>query len=343
MKLKRILVAVITGTLLWGGYLSYRAYTNLVTLNVRNMDVRRVVSKLEWQTWERIILNTNVSGHVTLDVHNVPLEEVLNIVSLQTSARWTSFYPIYSTSDSMSKFKKVVQGVLPPVGSGWLNLQKTPIWQLSGANGFGNILRSENKVVSAQIQNKDLDFAALALSRFSQARVVPEDGTRGTINLKLDEVPFRKAVAQVAKQVHRKWDQVYAIQPLHVATVVRKESGDAEVTTSQAPPATAALPDFTTDQTNGPAQQAMEAFLSTMTPAERTKAQEQIAAMQQLNSLPPAERQQRMQEMTAQAKQASQADLLSRIQNRLKNGTPDQRVAHDRSQVQKKNRGNQKQ
>src|SRR5215467_2037879 len=102
MKPSRIfLTALILAGVVWGAYRAYRAHANLVTLTVRNMDVRRVVSKLEWQTWERIVLSTNVSGKVTLNVHSVPLDEVLNIIGLQTDSRWTRLYPIYSTRKSI--------------------------------------------------------------------------------------------------------------------------------------------------------------------------------------------------------------------------------------------------
>jgi len=92
---RTILVASVTAAVLWGGYRAYRAHENLVTLNVRNMELRRVVSKLEWQTWERIVVSKNVGGNVTLNVHNVPLDDVLNIVGLQTDSRWARLYPIY--------------------------------------------------------------------------------------------------------------------------------------------------------------------------------------------------------------------------------------------------------
>lgn len=339
MKPSRIFLALLAGVLLWVGYLAYRAHTNLVTLKVRNMDVRRVISKLEWQTWERIIANKNVSGSVTLDVRKVPLEEVLNIIGLQTSARWTALYPIYSSGKSARAFRKVIQGDIAQAGSGWTNLQKTPLWQLSGVSGFANILRAENKLVSAQIQNKDLDFAALALSRFSRAQVVPEDGAKGTINLKLEQVPLRKAVAKVAKQVHRKWDEIYTIQPLHVVVEARPDKRNGEDTVTQVPPPPPNPVEIIREKVNSPPEQAMEAFLATMTPEERQKAQEQIVTMEQINSLPLAQRQQRMQEMATQAKQASQVDMMQRIQNRLKNGTPEQRVAHDRQQFERTRSG----
>src|SRR5438874_1125674 len=104
------------GAVLWGGYRVYRAHANLVTLNVQNMEVRQVVSKIEWQTWERILVNKEVVGKVTLNVHNVPLEEVLNIVGLQTDARWTALYPIYGTGKAAVAFNKVVRGDLSPDG-----------------------------------------------------------------------------------------------------------------------------------------------------------------------------------------------------------------------------------
>ncbi len=331
MKRYQVVLAVtIAGALAWGGYRAYRAHANLVTLNVRNMEVRRAISKIEWQTWERIIVNKDVSGQVTIHVRNVPLEEVLGIIGLQTDSRWRALYPIYRGRTAGLTFRKVVRGDVAAAGSGWSTVLNVPAWQRGGGNGFGNTVRAANKLVSAQFQSKDLGFAALALSRFSQAQVIPEDGAGGTINLKLEQAPFERAVAQVAKQVHRKWDKIYAIQPLRAVVVARP---DGEPRNGNVPPPTIA------PEENPEAQKRdLEAFLATMTPDERQKVQAQIATMEQIRALPPAERQQRMQEMASQASQASQADLLQRIQNRLKNGTPDQRVAADRRRLQNQQR-----
>ncbi|MDB6040264.1 MAG: hypothetical protein JWM99_4105 [Verrucomicrobiales bacterium] len=335
MKPNRILLGlVLVGAVLWGGYRAYRAHLNLVTLNVRNMEVRKVISKLEWQTWERILVNKDVSGMVTLNVESVPLDEVLNIVGLQTDSRWTALYPIYSSSKSEVAFKKVVRGDLTAEDNGWSNLQKIPNWQKSVANGFANTARSENKLVSAQIANKDLNFAALALSRFSRALVVPEDGANGTINLKLEQVPFNKAVARVAKQAHRKWDEIYALQPLRTALAMRKETNDVSNGTATATVTKRVQVTKPDEMTNAP-EIVAEAMMATMTPEQRKEAQERMQTMQQIQALPDGERQQRMQEMAAQAKQASQAGLEERIQQRLKNGTVDQRIAHDRQKLSK--------
>src|SRR5262245_24997142 len=113
---------------LWGAYRIYLAKADLVTLNVRNMDVRQVIPKLEWQTWERIIPNKDVAGNVTLNVRHLPLPEVLNIIGLQTASRWTALYPIFAREASTAKLEKVVKGEIPPVGSGWSNLEKAPGW-----------------------------------------------------------------------------------------------------------------------------------------------------------------------------------------------------------------------
>src|SRR5688572_29940386 len=86
-------VAAIAG-IIYGTSAVLQARNNLVTLNVRDMDVRRVVKKIAWQTWENITVHKDVQGKVTLNVRKMPLEEVLKIVGEQTSSRWSSLYPL---------------------------------------------------------------------------------------------------------------------------------------------------------------------------------------------------------------------------------------------------------
>jgi hypothetical protein len=346
MKQSRLLIWTVAVLLFsWVGYRVYLAYADLVTLNVRDMDVRKVVPKLEWQTWEKIVLAKDVTGNVTLNVKRVPLTEVLNIIALQTSARWTALYPIYLRSVATEKFEKVVRGEMPATGSGWSNLEKAPAWRNGGGSMFGNALKSGNDLVSAQITKKDVDFVILALSRFAQAQVVPEDGTFGMINLKLDQAPFAKAVAAVAKQTHRKWDKVFTLQPRNRNVIAVKNVPPADTNAVTAPLKMVIDTNVVrVPKQKDPAEQErqMEAFLATMTPVERQKAEEQISTMQQMNALPPEERQQRMQAMAAQANQSSQADFEQRMQRRLRDGTTDQRIAHDR-EVLKRQQGPQNQ
>ena len=335
---RKFLVALVGAIVLWGGYRAYRAHTNLVTLNVRNMEVRRVVSKLRWQTWEHIVVSKHVGGNVTLNVHNVPLDEVLNIIGLQTDSRWTRLYPIYSTGKSLASFNRVLQGDLAPAGSGWLGLQQLAAWQQAGLGGFANMLRAENKLVSAQLASRDLTFTALALSRFSKAQVVPEDGIKGLVTLRLQQVPFDKAVAKVATQVRHKWNRVYTLQPLNATAIVMKPapgSAGAYVNGSDTNQVATTAP---AAETLAP-ERALEALTSTMTPEERQQTLDQISVAMQGggggSSGGAAGGQQPMQAASAAAAAAAQEDTEARIENRLKNGTIDQRLAHDRRTLAK--------
>jgi hypothetical protein len=305
------------------------------------MEVRRVVSKLEWQTWERILVSKNVGGKVTLNVHNVPLDEVLNIVGLQTDSRWVRLYPIYSTKKSLTTFKSVLEGNVPPTENGWLALQQLAAWQQIGLGGFANTLRAENKLVSAQLADKDVTFTALALSRFSKAQVVPEDGIKGMINLTLQQVPFEKAVSKVAKQVQRKWDRVYTLQPLNAPKVVRQSGPDS--TATNANPQVEDLVASNQSAAVLPPERALEAIVSTMSPEERQQTLDQISGASQTAGLSPADRQQQMQSGGSPAAQAAaaaaQQETESRIETRLKDGTVDQRLAHDRRVLNNKQAG----
>lgn len=336
----------LAAVLFWGGYRAYRAHANLVTLSVRNMEVRRVVSKLEWQTWEKILVSKNVVGNVTLNVHDVPLEEVLNIVGLQTDSRWTRLYPIYSNGKSLVAFKQVLQGTLPPTGNGWVGLQQLAAWQQAGLGGFANTLREENKLVSAQLVDKDVAFTALALSRFSKAQVVPEDGINGMVNLTLQQVPFEKAVARVARQVHKKWARVYTLQPLNANVLVRQVVPPAAATND--------VPEIDTNQVVTikqqaalPPERALEALVSTMTPEEKQQTLDQISSASQAGNFSAGNPQQQQMLANSPAAQAAQAaaqqDMESRIENRLKNGTIDQRLAHDRRVLNSKQAANKQQ
>jgi hypothetical protein len=295
------------------------------------MEVRRVVSKLEWQTWEHIVVSKNVGGNVTLNVHNVPLDEVLNIIGLQTDSRWTRLYPIYSTRKSLATFNQVLQGNLAPAENGWLGLQRLAAWQQAGLGGFANTLRAENKLVSAQLMNQEVAFTALALSRFSKAQVVAEDGTTGVINLKLQQVPFDRAVAKVARQIHRKWGRVYTLQPLNAPALVR-QAAPTLADTNASPEVEINQMANNQVQTTLPPERALEALVSTLTPEQRQQTLEQIASASQAGGLSSANGQPQMQGGASAAAQAAaaQEDLESRIENRLKNGTVDQRLAHDR-------------
>src|SRR5512136_2798622 len=107
-KILGLFVLLAATGLLYGAWAAVRAHRNLVTLNVRNMDVRQVVTKIEWQTWENILVHKNVQGKVTLNVRKVPLEEVLKIIGDQTASRWSAIYPLYSSGKSLTALKRAL-------------------------------------------------------------------------------------------------------------------------------------------------------------------------------------------------------------------------------------------
>ena len=66
MKARHITILICGLLLAVGGYYAwaaFRAHRNLVTLDVRNMEVRKVIRKIESQTWERIRVEKSVQGN----------------------------------------------------------------------------------------------------------------------------------------------------------------------------------------------------------------------------------------------------------------------------------------
>src|SRR6266481_3057305 len=108
-KLVSTLVLLVGAVLVYGAWAAVRAHRNLVTLNVRNMEVRQVVRQIERQTWESIVVNKDVQGRVTLEVRNAPLKAVLDLVAGQVSARSSHLYPIYHEKSSLKELQALLQ------------------------------------------------------------------------------------------------------------------------------------------------------------------------------------------------------------------------------------------
>ncbi len=339
----------------YGGYLIFRAQNNLVTLDVRNMEVREVASKIEFQTREKIIVHKDVQGKITLNVKGVAIEEVLNIVAEQTSARWTALYPLYSTSDSLAGFKKVARGDLEVETSGWTNLLERGGFGgrggPGGPGGFGfgmlsDAAASQSKKINLELVNRDLPFATMALARVGQSQVVPENGTVGTLNLHLQQVSYEKAVAAVAKQVHRSWDDYYLLQPGFGFGRGGDNAGNDR----------GGRRDFGGDNTNRfdpqfaeirreerevQREKAFEAQLATLTPQEQEKVKEERKQMEDLRNLSQEEREKKMQEFAARPQ--FQQRMEQRMYRGVMNTTPEQRADRARSRVERQQRWQQQQ
>jgi len=368
-----VLVAI---ALAWGGRKAYLAYKNLVTLNVHDMDVRDVVQKIERQTWELIVVNKDVRGKVTLNVRNVPLEEVLGIIGEQTSSRATAVYPIFSSSDSFVKLRKLARGEITHNTAGWTNFATGEGGRggrggpgFGGPGGFGGFggpegLKAQDAPVTLNVVAKDLGFVALALSRASAAQVVPEDGANAVVSLQLTEVPFRSAVAKVAKHAGRKWDVFYSLQgrPDFFARFDFDDEGgrrggrggDGEgfrrrfrddgdtnrfgFETNRFD--TNRWAEFR-EQREASRDREMEARLASMTPEEKAKAEETRQQFEQMRNATPEQRQQFFEQMR------NNPEIQQRFENRrisyLNNSSPEQRSNRTREMMERRARRQQQQ
>ncbi len=306
---------VACGTVLaYSVFFVMRARSNLVTLDVRNADVRAVISKLEWQTWENIYASPGVKGTVTLRVSKVPLEEVLRIIGEQTASRLSAVYPIYSSKATLKKLQATVRAGKIAGDSPWKSWHEQPSFRFAGM--LGNALRSENGLVNVQFEGKDAPFAAKSLNRVSSGRVVPEDNTPGVVSLKLTQATMPDAVGQLARQVKRNWTVFYLLAPAPFTG--RSGGGDA---TSMTPEQKAAL------------DRQFETSLAALNPEEQQQAKQRRAQMETIRSLPPQERVQAIQQVMQQnpdMQSQMQQQMKERFTGAMRDSTPDQRVERSR-------------
>ena len=333
--------------LAWGGYRAYLAHQNLVTLDVRNADVRDVVRKIEWQTWETIVVNKDVKGKVTLNVRRMPLEEVLGIIGDQTSSRPVALYPIYSKGDAVVNLRKLIRGDLDHATAGWTNLAARGFGGRGGPGGFGgggfggppggfaDTVRGQNSLVTLNVAGKDLSFAALALSRFSRAQVVPEDGANAVINVSLRGVPFKNAVAKVAKVAGMKSDVFYGLQA-QPDFARFGEDGDRRRGEGRFRDDSETNREARAEQWAAIRQRETEAALATMTPEEQAKAKEEQQKMEEVRNMTPEQRQQFFEQRMNDPQQ--RARMENRMNNNFKYSTPDQKVDQARRRAEMRQR-----
>lgn len=222
-KTRTILVTVLAAACVGYGVWYYWSGRGLVTLSVRDADVREVARKIGRQARATLVCDSNMQGKVTFRVRRATLEAVLAILGDQTSCRWSLLYPLYSSGKSLDSFERSLSGEIDPTMNGWTNLQARTSFGgfggRGGPGGFGGFggpgggdPRSPTNRISLSIEGKDVHFATLALNRFGQARIVPEDGTDGLVLLKLEQAKVTEAVAGLAKQARRDWATVYFLQ-----------------------------------------------------------------------------------------------------------------------------------
>jgi hypothetical protein len=345
-----LLLTAVAGYAGWIGYLAWR---DLVTLDVRNMDVREVVKKMERQTWESISVDKGVEGKVTLKVTRAPLQKVLQLVAEQTFARPTVIYPLYKSEQSLTTLKQALNGQLDAAEHGWTNLQSRgfgmmggggPMMMMGGPGGFAGMNQNPApKNVTLNFAGKDLSFAVLAFQRFAQTRVVPEDGAEATITLTLKEAPVKSAVAQLAKRADRNWTILYALQagfggprgPGGGPQFVSRGDGPG-MGQSDGPRMGFGRPEMSDEKREEMRQQreTLEQELRQVLPAEErqkleAEQQEREKQMQEMANMTDEQRRERMGQMFS----GGRADQMNR--QRLLNSTPEQRAQMDQRMGQR--------
>lgn len=316
-----LLMAAVASTV-YAVHLTKRAVRNLVTLDVRNMEVRRVARMIERQTWESISVDKSVQGNVTLNVKDVPLEEVLQIVGEQTSSRSSAIYPLYSSRKSLAALKQALRGEIDPATHGWTNL---PARGFEPGPMFGGGPRGEpeplqQRGVSLKLYDKDVTFATTALNRFYRVRVVPEDGISARINLTLDQTAVQNAVAQMAKKTGRKWTTLYALQGR------LRPGGPPQYTMRGNEPFGDRMAEVTAEEREQ-RRQAREALDNQLAQALPDQERERLEEAKQKRT----ELAQEMQNLTPEQRRERFAQLrggpsAQRTLDRIKNTTPEQRA-----------------
>jgi hypothetical protein len=299
-------LALLAGALLaYGAWAAVRAHRNLVTFNVRNMEVRQVVRKIERQTWQRVVVNKDVQGRVTLEVRNAPLEAVLDLVAGQVSARSSHLYPIYHNKSSLKELQKLLQQESGENAEAkrWTNFASRG--RVGGGGfrgGFDGMDPATNKLINLRFEDKQPSAAALTLGFATRAQIVPEDGIDLRVNLEIKNATPEEAVKKFAKALYRNWDDLYVLQ----ASRFGPGRGPGELD-----------PEVMRERTS--------ARLEALPPEQR-------ARIEEIRNLSPEERQARMQARMEDP--ATQQRMIDRSLNEIRNSTPEQMVQRKRQRRQ---------
>jgi hypothetical protein len=329
------------------------------------MEVRQVVKKLERQTRTSIVVHSNVQGKVTFDVKRMPLEEVLEIIGDQTFSRWSSLYPLYSNGKSLSRLEMSLRGELDPAQNGWTNLFSRSFGRDGfrggpggfgggpggpggfGGGPFGDSARGSNQLVSLLIEGKDVQFASLALNRFAQARIVPEDAASGLVTLRLKQAKIPAAVSQLAKEARLSWTRLYTLTGFGGFDRGRPEfasrgPGRGERGPEDGERRRSDWENMTSEERDERRKQreALEEELKqTLPPAEQAKLAEQQQQREQMrqemSNLTPDQMRERFSQMRGPNGNGGRDQ---RMLNSIKNSTPEQRVDRYRRMEERRQR-----
>jgi hypothetical protein len=293
----------------YAGFLAWRAHTDLVTLHVRDASIASVVASLRWQTWERFIANTNVTGTITLDVDKMPLEGVLGILGEQLNGRWSTVYPIYRGKASLVSLQRALRGELSMAETHFTN------YHAQGPAFRGEFGAGRAQPVTLHLADTDLSISAMALERFGGGQILIEKGNAPKINLELTDAEFAQAVRAVARTANRSSTRLYALEPMRNPARIDMARGEPRGPRGERPPLD--------PETETARLERMQQVLQTLPEEQRTQAEERQLERIALQSLPAEQRQQVIAERMNSPEMQVRAE--QRSVSGIKNSTPDQR------------------
>lgn len=160
-------------------------YNNgLLTLHVLNSDVREVIKEIAKKTGKNIVISNSITGKISVDLVEVPLEVGLNIMLQANGFSLSKTDDIYRVIDTGNR----------------------------ASNNLAISVVDGN--VSIDVQQADVAEILRTISRLSGVNMVLFGGVREVVDLKLDDVPIQEAIDTIltgTRFTYRVVDGVYLI------------------------------------------------------------------------------------------------------------------------------------
>lgn len=153
----------------WFGRAAWRAHQNIVTLNVRNMPLKNVVRKMEWQTWKKILVDKRLSGNVTLRLKNVPLAQALDRLAGQISATAQTIHAVHRWDYALKRLQTALVDGEDISSVDWTNLApREAFGGMMMAGSDGKVITSDGSTLSPEMSQQMSNAVANAMSKAMQ-------------------------------------------------------------------------------------------------------------------------------------------------------------------------------
>ena len=127
----------------WAGRVGWRVHKQLITLDVRNMPLAEVLSRIEWQTWKKIRAEKTLNARITFHVTDKPLQYVLDRIGEQAGARWSKVYAVYESHGGRKALETALAGDGKLEAAGWTKVApKAADFDQPETGGGGPVIRT---------------------------------------------------------------------------------------------------------------------------------------------------------------------------------------------------------